>query len=68
MFFSIFFRSLCILFISLMVFGMFLYPFITVRLKKTALKKNTKKPKVTVIIPVYNEEKLISSKLENILS
>jgi len=51
-----------------MVFGMFLYPFITVRLKKTALKKNTKKPKVTVIIPVYNEEKLISSKLENILS
>jgi len=64
MFFSILFFIL----IFIMFFGIFLYPKITYSIKKKIPNKIKNLPEVTILIPAYNEEKLIANKIKNTLS
>jgi cellulose synthase/poly-beta-1,6-N-acetylglucosamine synthase-like glycosyltransferase len=51
-----------------MLFGTLLYPKITFAIKKRKLDKIDKLPKITILIPAYNEEKTIEGKIKNTLS
>jgi len=51
-----------------MIFGIFFYPLITIHIKKRPLKQVKEIPKITILIPTYNEEKIIEEKIKNTLS
>lgn len=61
MFFSVLFFVL----VGIMIFGIFLYPKTTISIKKKPLKRTKQIPKITILIPAYNEEKTIADKIRN---
>lgn len=62
--FALFFLIICFI----MGMGMVVYPKITMWIKKKPLEKTDEIPSITILIPAYNEEKIIGKKIENTLS
>lgn len=63
-----FFNFLFFIFVAIILFGEFVYPKIIFLLPKRPSKKSETMPDITVLIPVYNEEKNIADKIKNTLS
>lgn len=68
MFFSIIFTIIFYFCIFIIFAGVFLYPLITEKTRKKEIKRNKEIPAITILIPVYNEEKVIAQKIENTFS
>lgn len=63
-----FFNFLFFIFVAIILFGEFVYPKMIFLLPKRSSKKSEIIPKITVLIPAYNEEKNIADKIKNTFS